>query len=314
MIFRVRCFMPCVSFTCMNTPFTELALLVERQWQRHGRITPLPDLVLARAEEPSSLIPSVYRPSFCVVVQGAKTSTLSDQPFRYTAGQGLLAAIDVPVIARIVEASAAKPYLAFRLAIDPVMVAALFVEQAETLAALPPFAPLATMVVDAELCDPLRRLLELLDRPRDMAVLAPLIQREIVWRLLCGPLGGTLRQLGASDGHAARIGHATAWIRDHYAEPLRVADLAALAHMSIPGFHRHFKAVTTITPIQFQKQVRLQEARRLLLNRQDVASVGYAIGYESPSQFSRDYRRLFGTPPGRDSAAMRENLKLEPAF
>ncbi|MBV1701977.1 MAG: AraC family transcriptional regulator [Hyphomicrobiales bacterium] len=258
----------------MNTHFSELALLVERQWQRYGRITPLPDLVLARAEAPSRLMASVYRPSFCVVVQGAKTSTLNDQPLRYTAGQGLLAAIDVPVIARIIEASQAKPYLAFRLAIDPAMVAALFVEQAKTLAALPPFAPLATMVVDAELCDPLIRLLEVLDRPRDLAVLAPLIQREIVWRLLCGPLGATLRQLGASDSHAARIGQTTAWIRDHYAEPLRVADLASLAHMSVPGFHRHFKAVTTITPIQFQKQVRLQEARRLLLNRQDVVCFG----------------------------------------
>ncbi|WP_309249008.1 AraC family transcriptional regulator [Methylorubrum extorquens] len=132
--------------------------------------------------------------------------------------------------------------------------------------------------------------------------------------MLGGPLGPALRQVGLPESHAARIGRATAWIREHYAETLRVADLAALARMSPASFHRHFKAVTTMTPVQFQKQVRLHEARRLLLGAGDVAGVGYAIGYESPSQFSRDYRRLFGAPPGRDGAAIRARLTAEPTL
>jgi AraC-like DNA-binding protein len=298
----------------MRTPFDALIPLVDRNYLRFGRETPLDGLLLNRAETPSGLIRSVYRPSFCVVVQGAKVSALSDQSFRYCAGQGLLAAVDVPVTARISEASPNRPYLAFSLAIDPAMVAELLAEQPQASAKGLPVSALTTTALEAELCDPLMRLFALLDAPRDLAVLAPLIRREIVWRLLCGGLGASLRQIGLAESHAARIGRATAVIRNRFAEPLRVADLAALAHMSVPSFHRRFKAVTTLTPLQFQKQIRLQEARRLLLVEGDVASVGYAIGYESPSQFTRDYRRLFGVSPGRDGAAMRARLTPEPAL
>ncbi|MBB4197566.1 AraC-like DNA-binding protein [Rhodoblastus sphagnicola] len=271
-------------------------------------------LLLTRAETPSGLIRAVYRPSFCVVLQGAKVSMLGEQSFRYRAGQGLLASIDVPVTSRISEASPDRPYLAFSLAIDPTMVTELLVEQSTALADTSTVSVLTTTDLDADLHDPLMRLFALLDTPRDLAVLAPLIRREIVWRLLCGRLGVTLRQIGLAESHAARIGRVTAWIRNHFMEALRVADLAALAHMSIPSFHRHFKAVTMLTPVQFQKQIRLQEARRLLLTEGGVASVGYAIGYESPSQFTRDYRRLFGVSPGRDGAAMRASLTPEPVL
>jgi AraC-like DNA-binding protein len=298
----------------MRTPFDALIPLVDRNYLRFGRETPLDGLLLNRAETPSGLIRSVYRPSFCVVVQGAKVSVLGDQSFCYRAGQGLLASIDVPVTARISEASPNRPYLAFSLAIDPAMVAELLAEQSEALANGAPLSALTTTELDSDLCDPLMRLFALLDAPRDLAVLAPLIRREIVWRLLRGGLGATLRQIGLAESHAARIGRATAFIRNRFAEPLRVADLAALAHMSVPSFHRRFKAVTTLTPLQFQKQIRLQEARRLLLVEGDVASVGYATGYQSPSQFTRDYRRLFGVSPGRDGAAMRARLTPEPAL
>ena len=239
---------------------------------------------------------------------------LGDTPYRYAAGQCLLASVDLPVTARITQASAETPYLALSLAIDPAMVTDLLAEQAGALVDAPAFAALSTAAHDPALCDPLRRLLDLLDHPRDMPVLAPLVRREIVWRLLGGALGPALRQIGLADTHAARIGRTTAHIRDHYAETLRVADLAALAGMSVPGFHRHFRAVTTMTPVQFQKQVRLQEARRRLIVAGDIASVGFAIGYESLSQFSRDYRRLFGAPPGRDAAAIRAQLVPEPAM
>ncbi len=295
----------------MTATLSDLARLVDRQWQAHGRETPLDGLLLTRADASSGILRSVYRPSFCVVVQGAKTTMLGDTPFRYAAGQGLLASIDLPVTARITRASADEPYLALSLAIDPAMVADLLSAEGDRLAEAPVFAPLRVASLDPVLCDPLARLLALLDAPGDLAVLAPLVRQEIVWRLLNGPLGATLRQVGLADGHAARIRRATAHIRDHYAEPLRVADLAALAHMSVPSFHRHFKAATTLTPVQFQKQIRLQEARRLLIGAEDVAGVGYAIGYESPSQFSRDYHRLFGAPPGRDGAAIRAALTPE---
>lgn len=295
----------------MQNPFGALIPLLDRQYRRFGRETPLDGLALSRTESPSGVIRSVYRPSFCVVAQGAKISVLGERSFRYHAGQGLLASIDVPVTARIVEASADRPYLAFSLAISPAIVSEMLIDQAQALADAPTIAALTTADLDPDLCEPLTRLLTLLDAPRDLPVLAPLIQREIVWRLLCGRLGPTLRQLGLADSHAARIGCATAWIRNHFAEPLLVADLAALANMSVPSFHRHFKAVTTLTPIQFQKRIRLQEARRLMLAEGPVASVGYAIGYESPAQFTRDYRRMFGVPPGRDGAALRANMAAE---
>jgi AraC-like DNA-binding protein len=298
----------------MTATLSDLASLVDRQWHAHGRETPLDGLLLTRAETPSGVIRSVYSPSFCVVVQGAKTTMLGDIPFRYAAGEGLLASVDLPVTARITRASADAPYLALSLAIDPESVADLLSAHGDALAKAPPFTPLSVAAFDPALCDPLARLLVLLDAPHDLAVLAPLIRKEIVWRLLQGSLGATLRHLGLVDGHAARIRRATARIRDRYAEPLRVADLAALAHMSVPSFHRHFKAVTTMTPVQFHKLVRLQEARRRLIGAEDVAGVGYAIGYESPSQFSRDYHRLFGTPPGRDGAAMRAALTPEIAL
>ena len=302
----------------MTTDLSGLAALIERQWHRYGREATADGLLLNRAEARSGLIRSVYRPSFCVVVQGAKATLLGDTAYRYAAGQALLASLDLAVTARITEASPTRPYLALSLAIDLDALTEMLSAQADTLAdgmdSAPAFAPLRTVALDPALCAPLARLPTLPDHPRALPVLAPLIGREIVWRLLGGPLGPALRHAGLPESHAARIGRTTAWIRAHYAEPLRVADLAALARMSAASFHRHFKAVTTMTPVQFQKQVRLHEARRLLLAAGDVAGVGYAIGYESPSQFSRDYRRLFGAPPGRDGAAIRARLAPEPAL
>jgi AraC-like DNA-binding protein len=149
-------------------------------------------------------------------------------------------------------------------------------------------------------------LVRLLDRPADLPVLAPMIEREILWRLITGEQGATVRQIGLADSSLAYVSRAIRWIREHYADALRVDDLARLAGMSVSSFHRHFRAITAMTPIQFQKQIRLQEARVLLLARpDDVAGAGFAVGYESPSQFSREYRRFFGAPPGRDAVRLR---------
>ncbi len=294
----------------MTDDLKTLANLLDLQAVRFGRDTPIEGLRLTRTETPME-IRSVYRPSFCAVLQGSKISMLGESALRYGAGQGLLASVDVPVTARIVEASPERPYLAFSVEIDPAMVPEMLPALADEAVTEPAFTALHTDRLDAEIMDPLGRLLRLLDTPRDIPVMAPLVKREITWRLLNGSLGPMLRHVGLRDSQAARIGQATAWIRDHFREPLRVPDLAERAGMSVASFHRHFKAVTTLSPVQFQKLVRLQEARRMLLENHEVAAVGYAIGYESASHFNRDYRRQFGAPPGRDIAAIRALVTRE---
>ena len=282
-------------------------------WRRHGRETPVPGLFVASAEAPSGPIHGVYRPSLCVVLQGMKISQLGGQSFRYEAGKCLITSLEVPIRAEIVEASAETPYVAFVLDIDPAMVSELLLELArgESTAAPVPVAMSVHPLADG-LIDPLERLLALADRPRDIPVLAPMIRREIYWHLLNGPQGAMMRQIGLADSRTARISRSIAWVRDNYTETISVPHLAGLAGMSPATFHRHFKAATDMTPVQFQKSLRLQEARRLLLAEgSDVAQVGFTIGYESPSQFSREYRRMFGAPPGRDGAAIRRSVMPE---
>jgi transcriptional regulator GlxA family with amidase domain len=165
---------------------------------------------------------------------------------------------------------------------------------------------IATGEAGPDLLDAVARMLRLLDRPADARVLAPLIEREILWRLLTGPHGGMIRQIGLADSGLSHVSRSIRWIRDNYAEPVRIEQLARLAGMSAPAFHRHFRAVTNMSPLQFQKRIRLQEARSLLVARpDDVAGVGHLVGYDSPSQFNREYRRLFGAPPGQDSKRLR---------
>lgn len=293
----------------MTDPAHErLCAALNRHWVRWGRTPPLDGLTIMVSDRPTGLLRSLYRASFCAVLQGSKISLLGDRVFRYDAGKCLIASMDLPVTAQVVEASADQPYMAFSLAIDPAMVADLLIGQ-PAIGVEPSMTTMAVGRLDPALLDPMARLFELIDSPRDLAVIGPLIRREIVWRLLHGEHGPMLRQIGLADSRMARVARAVAWIRDHYAEPIRIPDLAALAGMSVASFHRHFKAATTMSPIQFQKQVRLQAARRMLLaDGAEIAAIGFTIGYESPSQFSRDYRRLFGEPPGRDGVAIRSGV------
>jgi AraC-like DNA-binding protein len=222
----------------------------------------------------------------------------------------LIASVDLPVVGHVVRASAGEPFLAFVLELRADRIAALLLE---TAAAARPgavaVAPTGIAVSDASpaLLDAIVRLLALLDAPEDAAALAAGVEREILWRLVTGPQGAIVRQIGLADSRLAHVSRAIRWIRSHYEETLRVEELAALATMSVSSFHRHFRAVTAMTPIQFQKEIRLREARaRLLAEPGDVAGAGFAVGYDSPSQFSREYRRLFGAPPGRDALALRD--------
>ncbi|APZ54163.1 DNA-binding domain-containing protein, AraC-type [Salipiger abyssi] len=282
-------------------------------WRAHGRETPVPGLVLTVSEVPAGPFHGLYRTSFCGVLQGAKASHLGERSYRYNAGECLITSLDVPVRAEITEAAPDAPYIAFAMDIDPGVVAELILELAAgDPASLPEPAALSVHPLSDRLIGPLERLMALAEEPRDLPVLAPMIQREILWYLLTGPQGAMMRQIGLTDSRTARISRAIAWLRAHYTGAVSVPHLAALAGMSPATFHRHFKAATAMTPVQFQKSLRLQEARRLLLSEgADVAQVGFAIGYESPSQFSREYRRMFGAPPGRDGAEIRRSLAVD---
>jgi len=294
-----------------NPALNHLRDLAERQWLTHGPEGAINGLRLTRALEPSGTIRALYQTSFCIVLQGAKVTAAGESAFQYRQGECLLASVNLPVNSRIVEAAPDRPYLALSLSIDPVMITELVMTHPGIAHRGPRQPALAIARVPDGLYDPVARLLQLLDQPDDREVLVPLVRREICWRVLRSPLGHALQQVGLKDSETARIGRVTAWMQTHYQQPFRVAELAAMANMSSPSFHRHFKSITRLTPVQFQKLVRLQEARRLLLTDQEVASVGYQVGYESPSQFSRDYRKLFGAPPGKDKAMMRSSVAIE---
>jgi len=297
--------------TSMPMPMiAELRQRIARSCQAGRTMTAIPRLSLVRADSPSEPMQCVYEPLVCVIVQGAKRILMGEDVLDAGPGSMLLAAVDLPVAGAVSQASADAPYLGLCLTLPPAEVAALQLEMPAH--RWPDEAPgpgrlgLSVAPTPDELLDPLLRLMRLLDQPQDIAVLAPMIEREILYRLLCSPQGHALRQLAGGDSRQGQIRRAIDWIRTSFAEPLRIEEAAGIARMSPSSFHRHFKSVTAMSPLQYQKQIRLQEARRLLLaSSADAASVAYAVGYESPSQFSREYRRMFGAPPGRDLARLR---------
>ena len=280
---------------------------------RHAgeRLTPtaLPGVSVACSRAITEPLGDMAEPTLAVIAQGVKETTLNGRTYRYGPGQFLVVSVELPVTGCLVQASADEPFLAFVLELRPERIAALLLETAPARLGAATATPAGIAVSDASpaLLDAAGRLLALLDTPGDAAALAAGIEREVLWRLLTGPQGTTVRQIGLADSRLAHIARAIRWIRVHYNETLRVEELAALATMSLSSFHRHFRAVTAMTPIQFQKQIRLREARALLLAQPgDVTGVGFAVGYDSPSQFSREYRRAFGVPPSRDAFALRE--------
>ena len=284
----------------------ELGALIDRHCVARRWASPIPRVMLMRATAPSSPAASLCEPLLYVVAQGRKRVMLADKVFDYDAAQYLVGSVDLPVTGEIREASVETPYLAMSLTLDPATLAALLLDAPPGADAPKPLAGLAVSPLTADLLDAVVRLLRLLDHPGDIAVLAPLAEREILYRLLAGPQGPMLRQIALADSRLSQIARAIGWIKRNYDRPLRIEALAEIAHMSPSSLHRHFKAVTAMSPLQFQKRLRLQEARRLVLGpHTDAASVGFAVGYGSPSQFSREYSRLFGAPPGRDAARWR---------
>jgi AraC-like DNA-binding protein len=245
-----------------------------------------------------------------LIAQGTKRLALGERVYHYRAGQYLVASVDLPVTGHFIDVSPQHPALGFGLVLRPSVVAELLLQATPTdLPPAPTGAVSGIAVSDAtdELVDAAVRMLRLLDRPRDAAILAPLIEREIVWRLLTGDQGATVRQLGLADSSLTHLARAVRWIRDHYAESFRVQDAARVSGMSVSAFYRNFQALTAMSPIQFQKQIRLQQARLLLATQpHDITGVSQRVGYDSPSQFSREYRRQFGAPPSRDATRLRQ--------
>jgi AraC-like DNA-binding protein len=282
-------------------PLTEIRALLERHAREGTWAAPVPGLTLFLASAPTEPMPIVYQPLLCLIVAGAKHTALGDRIFRYDAGKFLTVSVDLPVCGQVVEG----PYAALSIALDPAKIASLILE-----APVPatPAASTGLQVNEAgpELLDAILRLLRLLDRPADIPVLAPMLEREVLWRLLQGPSGPMVRQIGLAESRLSQVNRAIQWLQANFAAPMQVEDLARLARMSPASFHRHFKAVTAMSPLQYQKQLRLQAARTLLLSQPgDVAGAGFRVGYDSASQFSREYARLFGAPPGRDAARLR---------
>ena len=285
----------------------ELRLLI----QKHAGPETAPprrisNLLLGAHSEPSLPCRIVLEPVFALVAQGAKRIAVGRRTFDYQAGQFLVVSVDLPADAWVVKATAERPYLGCGMALRPEAIASLLLESGIQRVSGDDRAGIAVSDLSADLVDPVVRLLRLLDRPSDVPILGPALEREILWRLINGPQGPMVRQIGLADSRMSEIARSIRWLRSHFAEVVRVEGLAEIAGMSVTSLHRHFRLVTSLTPIQYQKQLRLQAARaRLMVTREDVAALAFAVGYESPSQFSREYRRMYGKPPGKDGVDLR---------
>lgn len=268
----------------------------------------MPNVILAEEPAPTPPCSHIVEPVFSVIAQGSKRLDIADRSLAYGVSQFLVVAVDMPLDAYVVEATAEVPFLGFGLTIKPDAIASLLLEAGAPRTANEERPGMAVSNLTADLLDPIVRLVRLLDRPTDIPILGAAIEREILWRLINGPQGAMIRQIGIADSRMAQIGRAVRWLRNHFREPIRIEELAAVAGMSVTSLHRHFRAITSYTPIQYQKQLRLHAARALLMTaKEDVTEVGFAVGYDSPSQFSREYRRMFGKPPGKDGESLRRS-------
>ncbi|RAQ98504.1 AraC family transcriptional regulator [Thermogemmatispora tikiterensis] len=287
----------------------ELAERIARATPRDGAVEPLEGLVLARLSSPSNPLPSVAEPSFCVIAQGRKEVFVEHSRYEYDPFHYLLATVELPRFSRVIEASPERPYLSLTLRLEPsqvtaVLLSAGYVPRRSSAHALD-VSPL-----DERLLDAVVRLVRLLDTPEEAPVLMPLVTQEIIYRLLVGEQGRRLCHLALRGGVPSEIASAVSYLRRHLSEPLRVERLARELGMSVSSLHHHFKAVTGLSPLQYLKQLRLQEARHLMLNEGlDATSAAFRVGYQDVSHFNRDYRALFGLPPARDMQRLRQELE-----
>lgn len=304
----------------METPINELRAIVMRagdKWTATG----LPRVAMVRSE---ACADQVYEPMLHLVLQGTKSLSIGDQILHFVPATYFVVPVDLPALGQVCGDAPGATYLALSLTLDPVVIAAMLADLCEKDDKVESEA-FAVSAATPELIDAWLRMMRLVDRPQEVALLAPMIEREILFRVLQGPQGDILRQIARTDSRLSQVRRAIDWIRLHFVEPFRVEPLAAMAGMSVAAFYRHFRAVTAMTPIQYQKQLRLLKARRqLLFEPHDAASVAFSVGYESASQFSREYARMFGMPPVRDvsrfktpavppARSLSRELKPEPA-
>ena len=270
-------------------------------------ITDVPGLLLSRRTAPTAPATATYEPSLAVVAQGRKRATLAGTTFIFDESRYLLTSLDLPVICNVIEASEEIPYLCFVLKLEMPVVRELLSREEIQAPEVPSDSPaMATGKTTAELLDACCRLVDLLNTPQDIPFLSGLIQREIIYRILSGPGGARLREIATLGDQSHRTAKAIAWVRENYAKPLRVEDLAKIAGIGVSTLHHHFRVLTAMSPLQYQKQLRLHAAReRMLMDGLDAASAAFEVGYESASQFNREYCRFFGQPPMRDVKALR---------
>jgi len=274
----------------------------EAHTDRHGVAeTPIPSLRVLRATSPSPLQYAISRPKVALVLQGSKRVTMGPDTFDFGAGDSLLVTADVPTVSQVTRASSSVPYYSLVLDLDLALIERLVVDMGTLPSA--PLTPVRVDRTDADVADAALRLMRLIERPSALPVLDASLLRELHFWLMSGRHGGAIRRLGVAEYHARRVARAVALIRERFAERISVERLARAAGMSPSSFHEHFRAITSLTPLQFQKQLRLIEARRLLLADGDISTAAYAVGYESVPQFTREYGRLFGKPPARDMRA-----------
>ena len=279
----------------------ELLQIVSEMSTGEGiRDTIIPSLKIIKTSTPHEKIHTVYKPSLCVILQGEKDVSLADETLTYAPGEYIVVTVDLPVTGEVTQASPKKPYYCLMLEIDPVMVFDILKEQSQN-KIHPAKRGIFVGEVEDSMADAFIRLMKCLKNPKDVSVLSPMIIREIIYRLLNGKKGEAVKQLGIVGSQTQRIAKVIDSIKSGYTSTLKMESLAKEAGMSSASFHKYFKEITLMSPLQFQKQLRLQEARRLLMaGDQDAGSVSYQVGYESPSQFSREYARLFGLPPKTD--------------
>ena len=303
-----------IATSGMEAALAALAKSIARWTDKGDRLdTAVPGLMLYRRDEPSPPMSIMYEPRICIVAQGAKRVLLGDDTYVYDPHHFLITAVDLPTVVQIIKASREKPCLGLVLKLDQREISQLMVDSN-----LPPPRPqqssraMATGEVTLPLLAAFQRLIDLQAEPKDIPILAPIIQREIFYRLLVGDQGVRLRQMASAGSQSQQIARAIDWLKGNFTGPLRIDDLAAQVNMSTSTFHHHFRALTAMSPLQYQKWLRLYEARRLMLSEnQDATTTAFQVGYESPSQFSREYSRLFGAPPLRDITNLRQLTTVE---
>jgi AraC-like DNA-binding protein len=292
----------CACFTEPMDHLGELRARIARLAATGNGPVCIEGITVLSTEHPTEPLGSINEPVFALVAQGAKRVVVGEHVFDFRAGQYLTVTVDLPVTSQITRASRTEPYLVFGLSLEPALITALLVEAGPVLARPRSGPAIAVSDADDDLIDAVVRLIRLVDKPRDFAILAPGVRREIHWRLLNGPQASLVREIGLVQSPLAVVTRAIEWLKAHFDEVIRIDELANDIGVSVSSLNRHFRATTAMSPLQYQKQLRLQRARiELMTSPHDIAAVGHSVGYDSPSQFSREYRRMFGVPPGQDA-------------